>query len=189
MGDGGTKYNFTGPQASGIGTCADILSTIKQLVFDEKRYTGKELLDAVRDNWEGMISFMRWSTAVRYITMETMTTMRTTCSGKLLSATAEMCPEGRYQGRGVHAGSLHGECQCGLRIRPRGIPGRKEGRGADLRQYGAGSYRGGIPRHQRSHRYCQFCDQGGPQPCTNGTLLNWKFPPECVAGIEGRIIS
>ena len=21
---------------------------------------------------------------------------------------------------------------------------------------------------------------------TNGTLLNWKFPPECVRGIEGR---
>lgn len=51
--EGGAKYNGIGPQASGMGTCADSLATIKQLVFDEKRYTGAELLAAVRDNWEG----------------------------------------------------------------------------------------------------------------------------------------
>jgi formate C-acetyltransferase len=50
---GGTKYNFTGPQGVGIGTAGDGLATIKQLVFDEKRVTGRELLDAVRSNWEG----------------------------------------------------------------------------------------------------------------------------------------
>ena len=42
---GGTKYNFTGPQGVGIGTAGDGLATIKQLVFDEKRITGRELLD------------------------------------------------------------------------------------------------------------------------------------------------
>ena len=51
--EGGAKYNGTGPQASGLGTCADGLSTIKQLVFDEKKVTGHELLQAVKDNWEG----------------------------------------------------------------------------------------------------------------------------------------
>ena len=51
--EGGAKYNGTGPQASGMATCADELSTIKQLVFDEKRVTGAELLQAIRDNWEG----------------------------------------------------------------------------------------------------------------------------------------
>ena len=51
--EGGAKYNGTGPQASGMATCADELSTIKQLVFDEKKVTGAELLQAVRDNWEG----------------------------------------------------------------------------------------------------------------------------------------
>ncbi len=33
--EGGAKYNGTGPQASGMATCADTLATIKQLVFDE----------------------------------------------------------------------------------------------------------------------------------------------------------
>ena len=46
-------YKRQAPQAAGIATCADILSTIKQLVFEEKRYTGDELLQAVYDNWEG----------------------------------------------------------------------------------------------------------------------------------------
>ncbi len=51
--EGGAKYNGIGPQASGVATCADSLATIKQLVFDEKKYTGAELLQAVKDNWVG----------------------------------------------------------------------------------------------------------------------------------------
>lgn len=51
--EGGAKYNGIGPQASGMGTCADSLCTIKQLMFDEKRVSGAELLQAVKDNWEG----------------------------------------------------------------------------------------------------------------------------------------
>lgn len=53
LGEGGARYNFTGPQASGIGTCADSLSAISQLVFDEKQCTGAQLLQALKDNWEG----------------------------------------------------------------------------------------------------------------------------------------
>ncbi len=53
MTEGGAKYNGIGPQASGIATCADSLSTIKQLMFDEKKYTGAQLLQAVKDNWVG----------------------------------------------------------------------------------------------------------------------------------------
>ncbi len=50
---GGAKYNHSGPQAVGIGTTADALAAIKQLVFDEKRVSGAELLAALRANWEG----------------------------------------------------------------------------------------------------------------------------------------
>jgi formate C-acetyltransferase len=39
---GGTKYNFSGPQGVGIGTAGDGLATIKQLVFDEKKVTGRD---------------------------------------------------------------------------------------------------------------------------------------------------
>lgn len=50
---GGAKYNFSGPQAVGIGTVGDGLATIKQLVFEDKRVSGEELLKAVKHNWVG----------------------------------------------------------------------------------------------------------------------------------------
>ena len=50
---GGARFNHCGPQAVGIGTTTDSLAAIKQLVFDEKRVTGEELLQALRDNWVG----------------------------------------------------------------------------------------------------------------------------------------
>ena len=50
---GSAVYNASGPQGVGLGTTADSLTVIKQLVFDEKRVTGGELLTALCANWEG----------------------------------------------------------------------------------------------------------------------------------------
>ncbi len=50
---GGAKYNHSGPQCLALGTAADSLATIKQLVFDEKSLTAEELIDALKKNWEG----------------------------------------------------------------------------------------------------------------------------------------
>ena len=50
---GGAHYNFSGPQAVGVGTTADGLSAIKQLVFDEKKVSGGDFLKALQQNWEG----------------------------------------------------------------------------------------------------------------------------------------
>jgi pyruvate formate-lyase/glycerol dehydratase family glycyl radical enzyme len=50
---GGARYNFTGPQAVGVGTVADGMATVKQLVFEEKKVSGKEILDACESNWVG----------------------------------------------------------------------------------------------------------------------------------------
>ena len=50
---GGAKYNHSGPQAVGIGTTADALAAIKQLVFYEKRVSGAEMLKALKANWVG----------------------------------------------------------------------------------------------------------------------------------------
>lgn len=50
---GGARYNYCGPQCVGLGTVTDSLSTIKQLVFEEKRVSGEELLTALKDNWKG----------------------------------------------------------------------------------------------------------------------------------------
>ena len=50
---GGAKYNSTGFTALGTGNVADSLYCIKKLVFEEKRFTAKELYDALCANWEG----------------------------------------------------------------------------------------------------------------------------------------
>ena len=50
---GSAVYNHSGPQGVGIGTVADSLSVIKQIVFDENTATGAELLSALRADWNG----------------------------------------------------------------------------------------------------------------------------------------
>ena len=49
--EGGAIYNFTGPQGFGIANVADALYAIKTLVFDEKKVTMAEYMEAVRDNF------------------------------------------------------------------------------------------------------------------------------------------
>ncbi len=50
---GGTVYNFTSPQGVGVGSVADAMAVMKQLVFEEQSVTGAEILDAIKSNWEG----------------------------------------------------------------------------------------------------------------------------------------
>jgi pyruvate-formate lyase len=50
---GAAPYNFTGPQAAGVGTVADSLAVIKQLVFEEQKISARELQDALKADWEG----------------------------------------------------------------------------------------------------------------------------------------
>lgn len=50
---GGARYNFLGPQGLAVGNVADGLAAIKQLIFEEKKVTGAEMLDALKKNWEG----------------------------------------------------------------------------------------------------------------------------------------
>ncbi len=50
---GGAIYNHSGPQGVGIGTVADSLTAIKQLVFDEKKTDGRTYLEALKADWKG----------------------------------------------------------------------------------------------------------------------------------------
>lgn len=50
---GGAKYNFTGVQMIGPATVADSLSALKQVVFDEKKYTAEEYHTALKQNFQG----------------------------------------------------------------------------------------------------------------------------------------
>lgn len=50
---GGAKYNFAGVQAIQVANLADSLAAIKKLVYDEKRIGAKELLEALRSDFDG----------------------------------------------------------------------------------------------------------------------------------------
>ena len=49
---GGARYNTTYIQCTGLGTITDCFTTLKKHVFEDKRYTMQQMLDAVADNWK-----------------------------------------------------------------------------------------------------------------------------------------
>ncbi|MCD8301914.1 MAG: formate C-acetyltransferase/glycerol dehydratase family glycyl radical enzyme, partial [Prevotellaceae bacterium] len=50
---GGARYNTSYIQCTGLGTTTDCLSTLKKHVFEDGRYTMKEMLAAVKANFQG----------------------------------------------------------------------------------------------------------------------------------------
>ena len=57
---GGARYNTTYIQCTGLGTITDCLSVLKKHVFEEKRFTMDQLLDAVARNFEGEEKLRQW---------------------------------------------------------------------------------------------------------------------------------
>ena len=57
---GGARYNTTYIQCTGLGTITDCLSVLKKHVFEDKRYTMDQLLDAVARNFEGEEKLRQW---------------------------------------------------------------------------------------------------------------------------------
>ena len=49
---GGARYNTTYIQCTGLGTITDCFTTLKKHVFEDKRYTMEEMLEACASNWE-----------------------------------------------------------------------------------------------------------------------------------------
>ncbi len=50
---GGARYNTTYIQGVGLGSITDILTSVRFNVYDRKRFTWNELLDALKKNFEG----------------------------------------------------------------------------------------------------------------------------------------
>ena len=184
---GGTKYNFTGPQGVGIGTAGDGLATIKQLVFDEKRVTGKELLDAVRADWEGHEALYAWVNSDRvhhygndddYADALAKFAMDTWCKHieRRPNAHGGFFQPGAYS---VTVNVAHGQNQWAS------VEGRKafepvsDCMGAVHTRCCSHDVKGPIA-------ICKSVTKLDHARATNGTLLNWKFTPSALAGETGR---
>ncbi|MDR0813278.1 MAG: formate C-acetyltransferase/glycerol dehydratase family glycyl radical enzyme [Oscillospiraceae bacterium] len=184
---GGTKYNFTGPQGVGIGTAGDGLSTIKQLVFDEKRVSGAELLAAVKADWVGHEDLYAYVNSDRvhhygndddYADLLTKFAMDTWCKHieHKPNARGGIYQPGAYS---VTVNVAHGQNQWAS------VEGRK-------------SYEPVSDCMGAVHTKCCSHDVSGPLAicrsvtkldharATNGTLLNWKFSPGSLVGQTGR---
>lgn len=185
--DGGAKYNGTGPQASGIATCADTLATIKQLMFDEKRYTGAELLQAVKDNWKGhekIYALVNSSKVHHYGNdddyADELFKYMFECYCKHIRGRKN--PRGGEFSPGVY--SVNANVGMGLNTNA-SIDGRKASEAISDNM-------GPVHTDGGSHDICgptaivNSLTKVDHSLATNGTLMNLKFPQEVVAGIEGR---
>ena len=185
--EGGAKYNGTGPQASGIATCADELAAIKQLVFEEKRVTGAELLDAVKKNWNGyerLYALVNSSKVHHYGNdddyADALFKYMFECYCRHISGRKNT--RGGYFSPGVY--SVNANVAMGLNTNA-SVDGRKKGEAISDNM-------GPVHTEAGSH------DINGPTAlvnsltkvdhslATNGTLMNLRFPQEAVAGVEGR---
>ena len=184
---GGTKYNFTGPQGVGIGTAGDGLATIKQLVFDEKRITGRELLDAAIANWEGHEALYAYVNSDRvhhygndddYADRLTKFAMDTWCKHieHRPNAHGGFFQPGAYS---VTVNVAHGQNQWAS------VEGRKafepvsDCMGAVHTKCCSHDIKGPIA-------ICKSVTKLDHARATNGTLLNWKFSPSTLVGETGR---
>lgn len=184
---GGTLYNGIGPQASGLATCADTLAVIKQLIFDEKKYTGAQLLQALKDNWKGheaLYALVNSSKIHHYGNdddyADELFKYMFECYCRNLTGRPTI--RGGEFTPGVY--SVSANVGMGLNTNA-SLDGRKAGEAISDNM-------GPVHTDMGSH------DVKGPiaiahsiakvdhSLATNGTLLNLKFPQEAVKGVEGR---
>ncbi len=184
---GGTKYNFTGPQGVGLGTTGDGLSTIKQLVFDEKRISGTELIQAAEDNWLGHETLYALVNSKKvhhygndddYADELTKFAMDTYCKHieRRPNSHGGFFQPGCYS---VTVNVAHGGKQWAS------IEGRTAFEPLS-------DCMGAVHTHRGSHdvcgptAICRSVTKMDHARATNGTLLNWKFSPSALEGDVGR---
>ena len=184
---GGTKYNGIGPQASGIATCADSLAAIKQLVFDEKKYTGAELLQAVKDNWEGhdiLYALVNSSKVHHYGNdddyADELFRFMFECYCRHLTGRPTI--RGGEYTPGVY--SVSANVGMGLNTNA-SLDGRKAGE-AISDNMGPVHTAGGSHDLYGPIAIAHSISKVDHSLAINGTLLNLKFPQEAVKGVEGR---
>lgn len=185
--EGGAKYNGTAPQASGMATCADSLAAIKQLVFDEKRYTGSELLQAVKDNWEGhekIYALVNSSKVHHYGNDDDYADglFRYMFECYCRHITGRKNPRGGEFSPGVY--SVNANVAMGLNTNA-SLDGRKAGE-AISDNMGPVHTDGGSHDINGPTALTNSLTKVDHSLATNGTLMNLRFPQEAVAGTEGR---
>jgi formate C-acetyltransferase len=184
---GGAIYNFNGPQGVGIGSVADGLAAIKQLVFDENKVSGEDYLTAIEKNWEGyetLYALVNSNKVHHYGNDDDYADELAQFAFNTYCKYVENRPDAR--GGKFTPGVYSVSANVGL--------GMMQWAAADGKKIGEpiSDCLGPVHNESGSHDIC------GPTAivksvtkldhvrATNGTLLNWKFTPTSVSGETGR---
>jgi formate C-acetyltransferase len=184
---GGAVYNHSGPQGVGIGTVADSLCTIKQLVFDEKRVSADELISALKANWEG------YETLLAYVNSDRVHHYGN--DDDYADEIAQFVAEA-YCRHIEHRPTAHGgEYMPGVYSVSINVP---VGMFCSATPDGRKNYEpvsdclGPVHTQQASHDVCgplaiaRSIAKIDQSRIGNGVILNWKFSPSSVSGEGGR---
>ena len=183
---GGARYNFTGPQMVGLGTVADSLCTIKQLVFEEKKITGEELMNALKANWKGYEALQAYVNSDKvhhygnnddYADEIARFVVDTYCKHIEHRPNAR---GGEFR-PGVYSVSINVPCGMGCEATPDGRcdfepvsdclgPAHPQGISHDVK--GPLAIAGSLSKLDQAR-------------IANGVILNWKFTPDTLGGETG----
>ena len=171
---GGAKYNSTGIPGVGIGTVAQSLNVIRELVFEKKVCTAKELYDAIMADWDGYEDLRRAAQAVPHFgngeekyDENAVWVARVWCD----IVNSKTGPRGRYKA-GLWSIARHVADGPLTNATP---DGRKNG---DVLSDGIGPVQGTDTSGPTALlRSIASIDQ---KSCHNGTLLNMRFSPSAV---------
>jgi formate C-acetyltransferase len=184
---GGARYNRTGPQGCGLGTCADMLATIEQLVFDEQRISGGELVEACKQNWTGYKQVYAYVNSPRvhhYGNDDDYADKYAVWTSHLFSTLMKQhkTARGGFFIPGVYSISINVALGGDTPATPDGRVDWEpisDCLGA-VHTYGGSHDVSGPTAIARS---VAKIDQA---EITNGVILNWKFSPNTVSGESGR---
>lgn len=184
---GGARYNGSGPQACGMATVADSLSVLKQMLFDEKRCTASEMLDAMRKNWEGYEPLYALANSAKTHHFGNDDDYADDIAKFVFNSYCD-CVSGRPTGHGgiftpgVYTISISVLFGMLTGATPNG---RKAG---EALSDNMGPQHTVMGSHDRSGPTALVNSLGKLEHdrATNGTLVNVKFPTEVVAGVNGR---
>ncbi|MEN6460952.1 MAG: pyruvate formate lyase family protein [Syntrophomonas sp.] len=184
---GGAVYNFSGPQGVGMATVGDSLCVINELVFKQKKITADQLLDALQKNWAGyedLYALVNSDKIPHFGNNDDYADEWTKFAAKCWIDAVH----GHKNTRGgkIVPGMFSVSANVGIGMWQTATP---DGR---LAMEPVSNCLGPV------HTKVGFHDTTGPtamaisagkldqQRASNGTLLNVRFSPGCVAGDTGR---
>ncbi len=184
---GGAKYNHVGPQGSAIGTVADSLITIDQLMFKQKIATGEELIDALRNNWEGYEKLYHLVNSSKIPHYGNDDDYADAFATYVFDAYCERIERKHSIRGGIGKPGMYGvsvNIAFGILQGGATLDGRKamepvsDNMGAVHNKAAAHDIKGPTALSRSVAKFDHA-------RATNGTLMNWKFTPESVSGETG----